>query len=145
MAAANDGKTFNADVTAWAKQFNVDMLALARQSIFTLSEKVVLDTPLDVGFLRGSWQPSFNTPSTEANDGTGNAMATISAEIKGLKLGDVFWMTNNAAYALRLEYGFVGPDSLGRVYDQKGRFYVTTNMAKWSQIVEDTAKELGAL
>jgi hypothetical protein len=138
---AADGKTFKANVTKWAKQFNVNLEGLARQSCYELSYRVILDTPVDVGFLRGSWQPSLNSPSS-ASGGSGAPEVALSATLTGIKLGDTFWMTNNAAYALRLEYGFVGPDKLGRVYNQAGRYYVTSNMKKWDAIVQDVAKQL---
>lgn len=142
---AADGKTFRANVTKWATQFNVDLEALARTSIMSLSEKVMLSTPIDLGFLRGSWQPSMHDPISTDNGGNGAAIATMSALLTGLKLGDKFWMTNNAAYALRIEFGFVGQDKLGRTYNQAGQFYVTSNMKKWPYIVRDAAQELAGL
>ena len=135
-----DGKAFRANVTRWAEKFNVDLLALARQTAQEAAEQVHYYTPIDLGFLRGSWQPSLNTPKTDEGNGAG--IATLSAVLTGIKLGDVFWMTNNAAYALRIEFGFVGPDKLGRVYNQAGQFYVTKVMKRWGTIVESQARAL---
>ena len=59
-----------------------------------------------------------------------------------MKAGLVFWMTNNAAYARRIEYGFVGEDSLGREYNQKGRFFVRKNIKRAKQIVSQLVKDL---
>lgn len=50
---------------------------------------------------------------------TGNLIANITTAVDADKLtGSVNFGT---AYAKRLEYGFVGTDSLGRVYDQAAR------------------------
>jgi hypothetical protein len=62
--------------------------------------------------------------------------------VADMKAGDVFHMRNNAAYARRLEYGFVGPDSLGRVYNQAGRYYVSDTIKRWPLIVAAVAKDL---
>lgn len=145
---AADGKAFRANVTNWAKKFNVDMLELARQSAQELSYRVVLNTRVDVGFLRGSWQPSLNEPVTakpQPGAENGANVAQISTVLTGLKLGDRFWMTNNAAYALRIEFGFVGADKLGRVYNQAGDYNVTSHAKRWPKIVADVAKGLAGL
>ena len=68
--------------------------------------------------------------------------STRAAVVSGLKLGEVFMMRNNAVYAMRIEYGFVGTDSLGRHYNQQGRYFVTQNVAAWPTIVADMAEQL---
>lgn len=47
-----------------------------------------------------------------------------------------------AAHAARIEFGFVGEDSLGRNYEQAGRFFVTENAAKFPEHVEKHAREV---
>lgn len=144
--SANDATILKTTMTAWGKFTNEELEKLARQSIQELCEVTVLATPVDTGFLRGSWQPSIGEPK-EADgklDTSGaSALADAAVEITDLKIGQKFYLMNNAAYARRLEYGFVGEDSLGRHYDQKGRFYVTDSIAKWPQIVAKVAADLG--
>jgi hypothetical protein len=55
----------------------------------------------------------------------------------------MFWMLNATVYAKRLEYGFVGTDSLGRYYNQPGRFFVTDTCKRWPQIVQKVTSDLG--
>jgi hypothetical protein len=145
--AGPTGKEFNANVSKWAKQFKIDMDALARQSCMSVSYRVVRRTRVDTGFLKGSWQPSLTSPNpgprkAGAAPGNGANQAMIAAVCAGMKAGDRFWMVNNAAYALRIEFGFVGEDSIGRVYNQQGDYNVTKAMKAWPQIVGRVAKSL---
>lgn len=139
---------FRVSVAEYAKRFGVAVDAMARQVSQELAQNVVEDTPVDTGFLRSSWQPSLNAPvvaSAAAGDPSGGAVqAQIGTVVAEMKAGDRFWMVNNAAYALRLEYGFVGTDSLGRTYNQSGRYFVTDNMKRADAVASKIAKELGA-
>jgi hypothetical protein len=138
MANANDTpKLFFASIKRWHEKTQATLLAIARQSAFELAERVVVATPVDTGFLRGSWQPSIGGPAK-----FGGGAFVIAAVVQQIKLGDVFMLRNNAAYAMRIEFGFVGTDKLGRHYNQKGRYMVTDNCAKWKTIVADIARQL---
>jgi hypothetical protein len=119
--------------------------AVARQSIQEISSNVVDDTPLDTGFLKGSWQPSLGAPKRDKgiNDpGGAKAKADVAIAVAELRAGDTFYMINNAKYARRLEYGFVGQDSLGRSYNQQGRFFVARNVRRWRSIVKRIVAQL---
>ena len=146
------GAQFKVDLDAWRALTDRQLRALARQSIQALAEQIVETTPWDTGFLRGEWQPSLNVlppPRPERDDAArseetpGAVMARVGIVISGLEPGDTFFMTNNAAYARRLEFGFVGPDKLGRVYNQPGQFWVTRAVARWDVIVAEEARDLG--
>ena len=137
MANANNGGVFKLSLQKWAGGVKDKLEAIARQSCMELAERVVNATPVDTGFLRGSWQPSIGGPAS-----FGAQAETIAAVVSGLKLGEVFMMRNNAVYAMRIEYGFVGTDSLGRHYNQQGRYFVTQNVAAWPTIVADMAEQL---
>ncbi|HEY6965901.1 MAG TPA: hypothetical protein VI229_00405 [Burkholderiales bacterium] len=144
--SAKDATVLKVTMGRWIKLADDKLAALARQSVQELAETVVNATPVDTGFLRGSWQPSIGEPAAAAGhtDPAGAAsMSLVAAEIIKLSPGERFYMMNNAAYARRLEFGFVGEDSLGRHYDQKGRFYVSGSIAKWPQIVKKVAADLG--
>lgn len=141
-----NGAQFAASFDQWAKQQQVNMDALARQSCQELSFNVVISTPVDTGFLRSSWQPSIGNMTVSMDstaDPTGAAaLSRVYMTITGVKAGDLYHMTNNAAYAKRLEFGFVGTDSLGRSYNQKGRFFVTDNIKKFDTFVKKVISEL---
>lgn len=59
-----------------------------------------------------------------------------------LKLGDTVWLGYRAVYARRLNYGFVGEDSLGRTYNQTGRQFVEHAIEQWPQIVQGAAAKV---
>ena len=146
---AEPGAMYMAALDAWREKANGGMVALARQSIYDICVNVVLDTPVDTGFLRGGWQPNIGGILDALGKGSqgfdkGGAMATAAVGLKmvDLEVGDTFYMTNRTAYALRLEFGFVGEDSLGRHYNQAGRYYVTNNVARWQLVVEHRAKQI---
>lgn len=90
--------------------------------------------PIDTGTLRRSLQASTTEmPVVSDNDvGTGNNVEMV---IEGAQLGSTVFMGFTVRYALRQEYGFVGEDSLGRVYNQAGAGFVTAAAQKWPQLV----------
>ena len=145
------GTQFKADLDAWLALSTGQLEALARQSIQALAERVVETTPIDTGFLRGSWQPNLNVlppprADDDSTDSTGDAaLGRVGIVVSGIRAGDTFYMVNNARYGMRLEFGFVGADSLGRVYNQAGRYFVTRAIAAWPDIVANEARDLGFL
>lgn len=147
---ATAGGQFKLDLDAWSALTRQQLTALARQSIMEIAERVVTTTPFDTGFLQSSWQPSLNVLPRPTDDDGGRSgvssadpLARIGIVVQGLEAGDTFYLVNNARYAMRLEFGFVGPDALGRVYNQPGRYWVTRAVAQWPTIVEQTARDLG--
>ena len=64
-------------------------------------------------------------------------------EIGTIEAGTIQTFEWQATHAARTEYGFVGEDSLGRQYEQEGRFFVTENAAKFPERVEHHAKAKG--
>lgn len=144
--ASKSGDLFRLSLGKWADKVDGTLDALARQAPQELAKTTVIATPVDTGFLRGSWQPAIGEAAVAEKPthdvGGALAAAAISAVIADMKTGDTFHMRNNAAYARRLEYGFVGEDSLGRTYNQTGRYYVRDSVAKWPQIVEQVLADL---
>lgn len=66
----------------------------------------------------------------------------VGAVTTTLELGQPVWIGYQAIYARRQNYGFVGADSLGRVYNQAGSYFVEGAIANWQQIVAKAAAEL---
>lgn len=131
------GRNFKATLGQWAAKAGANLDALARQSSQELSERVVLATPVDTGFLRGAWQPSIGTLQAKAGtpDRSGSAaLSSVSLAIAEMKAGDRFYLTNAADYALHVEYG---------TSRMAGRFYVGDNVKAWPAIVNQTAAQLG--
>ncbi len=74
-----------------------------------LNEEVVRATPYITGNLRGSWYADLNSEPDSASGppdiGGGAAVARLNLVVADLKLGDVYYAINGAAYAGFVEYG----------------------------------------
>jgi hypothetical protein len=137
---------FREVVGKWAHASVPDqLLGVARIAIQDTAEIVVDETPVDTGFLVANWQPSLNAPDLSLVLGANGYDASAAAlTVTDLKLGDVFYFTNNAVYARRINYGFVGADSLGRHYNQVGRHMIETAVGYWPTTVERAAGQLAS-
>lgn len=136
MAAPS--QVFKAQIDGWLRKAPEKLDAIARQVCFEMAERVVDATPVDTGFLRGSWQPSIGEPSLDhqgKDDKAGAAaQAAIALVIPQMKAGQRFYMMNNASYARPVEYG---------TSKMAGRYYVTDTVKKWDSVVQQVASELG--
>ena len=121
-------------------QVNDDnMDAVARQVCQEAGFRVIVNTPVDVGVLRGSWQPSIGdmafAPADVPEDPEGvMASAKVSLMALDVKAGDVFHMSNNCEYAMPVEQGTVF---------MMGRWYVAKTLATIDQICVSVIKSLG--
>ncbi len=138
-----NGQQFKFDLHKWAKHVGANLDALASQCSQEMAERVVVATPVDTGNLRGNWQPSIGE---EAPAASGSAqkygVSEISTVAAGVKAGDRFFMLNNTVYARRIELGFVGKDALGRMYNQKGRYFISDTVKRWRSVVSKVAASL---
>ena len=62
--------------------------------------------------------------------------------VEGITGDTTAFIGYKAAYAHRVNYGFVGTDSLGRYYNQSGRGFLEANVAKFDVIVAKAVKRL---
>lgn len=62
-----------------------------------------------------------------------------AVELNGGGIDTFEWQT---PYAARIEYGFNGADKAGRVYNQAGRFFVTTHALRFAEFVQQHAMEI---
>lgn len=95
--------------------------------------------PVDTGFLRNSFVAGLN-----GSTGLTGPDAYVAA-IAGMELGDSVFGGWTAAYARRMEYGFVGTDSLGRAYNQTGNFFVLNAVQQWQAIVAANVQRAKAI
>jgi hypothetical protein len=81
--------------------------------------------------------------STGINGSAGSkGQTSYIAVLAGLDVGDVITFEWTMPYALRIEKGFVGTDSLGRTYNQAGRHFVGANAARFQDFVSDRVREV---
>lgn len=143
-----DGRAFEDAMNRWASLTQNQLEQLARQSIQEMATRIKFNTRVDTGALRSHWQVSFGAPApprdgkaVEANPAAYDT--DVSLALSRLQIGMTVFYSNSAAYAARMEYGFVGVDSLGRSYNQRGDFNVRTHVTQWPVIVASTADALG--
>lgn len=147
---------FTASVEEWVTELKGGLLGVVQQSTQDVVELIKKpigaggNMPIDTSFLQNSLQGSATAMPTidAAHNGEqppmyGNA-AQIEALIAGMKLGDTLHFGFTAVYAMRQNYGFTGTDSLGRNYNQQGRFFVELALQQWPQLVENNQRRLGA-
>lgn len=91
--------------------------------------------PIDLGNLRRSLMASTSEMPTVKPEQTTFSDGGIDMVIAGAELGSTVYLGFQAAYAMRMEYGFVGTDSLGRTYNQTGFGFVASVAQRWLQIV----------
>ncbi len=143
---------FANQVSDWAQASEKRMNA-----IFRLSTQRVIEVmqrtdqeggylPYDQGFLRASLVVLVNqdpppADKTEENSSPSYDAGKIQLAIASAVAGDRITAAYTMAYARRLEFGFVGTDSLGRMYNQAGIGWTAKAAQQWPQIVKAVEQE----
>lgn len=82
---------------------------MVRGTIIGCASRIIKRTPVKDGTLRGNWQASIDQPvitTIDRIDPNGAAAATDTArEGQRVKIGAIFYMTNNLPYAAAIEFG----------------------------------------
>lgn len=142
---------FSAQVKGWADKTKKAQEHIFRMSVQKLADEILLpkerggNMPVDTGNLRRSLlastsaMPAIRSGSETFSDNSGQ----IALVVGSASANDTLYLGFQAAYARRMEYGFVGEDSLGRNYNQAGNHFVSLAVQKWQQIVDKAVKEYG--
>lgn len=142
-----DTQKFTLQIGRWVQKVKGKTKRFATEFIQDLNEAVVEATPVYTGFLRGSWHASLNgPPSGEGAPDKGGSftVSQVNLVAASLQLGDIFYMLNGAKYAARVEYGFVGQDSLGRNYNQPPHSFVRATIDRAQSIGDAAATRVAA-
>lgn len=138
---AAEPQSFAAQVSEWASA-ELDraeaVFQTAAQEVANEVRKPVIEggrMPVDLGNLRRSLMASTSAMPLVKPDQTTFTDSGIELVISGAELGSVVYLGFQAAYAARMNYGFVGQDSLGRTYNQTGYGFVDAVAQRWTQIV----------
>lgn len=144
-------RQFHLDIVAWCNKVNADIRATYIETIQDINEQIVVRSPgppgkngKATGFLRGSWHAALNHVPTGRGARGVNPTSRLNFVAAQIQIGDVYYLGNTAKYARRLEYGFVGTDSLGRTFNQAGRFWVQGVMNQATAIAREAAIRVGA-
>lgn len=139
-------KSFSATVSAWARKTPQRITAVRRRAIEMLGEEMARTkpeggrVPVDTGNLSRSLLASTTgMPKTAKGPFSGSNIGIITAT---LRADQPLWIGYQAEYARRREFGFVGADSLGRVYNEQGSHFVQGAIDSWRQIVASAAEEI---
>ncbi|MCD9096194.1 hypothetical protein [Luteimonas fraxinea] len=90
--------------------------------------------PIDTGFLT-------NSVLASTSGMPGSAGQPVALVLLQVQLGASVFVGWTAAYAMRMEYGFMGQDSLGREYSQSGKAFLRGALQQWTNIVNDATIE----
>jgi hypothetical protein len=137
------GKQFSASVKDWTEKAKRNFAMVHRQAVQKLYQAVVEDTPIKTGNARRSWAMSTTAMPQIASGPASFMPSDIGLSIATLPPGSPVYIGGQAIYLGRLNYGFSGTDSLGRVYNQSGLLFVERNAEKWQSFVDQAAKEIG--
>lgn len=103
---------FSVDMNKFIKKAGDRADKFMLEFVQDLAEEVIMNTPVDTGFLRSSWtgkigSPDLSTTGEEAgaSGATASALNNITASLLGIEGGDVYYINNNATYAAYVEFG----------------------------------------
>jgi len=133
------------DPSAWAGLTTNGLTALLRNSVQELAKEASTTIPNGgrVPVKTGNLARSVIVDNKPPQIIEGLAKGDYSLGIAGIVPGDTVYIGWQAAYSRRMNYGFVGADSLGRVYNQSGYGFAEATAAKWPAIVQAQAAKMG--
>ncbi len=133
--------SFTAQISEWCRETEERMERVFQVAVGDLGTELTKPRPEGrvphvTGNLMRSLLGSTSTVTT-GPPGARYAGTDVGAFAATLKLGQTAYLGYQANYARRVNFGFVGPDSLGRVYNQSGAHFVEAAIAKWHEIVNN--------
>ena len=133
------------DPSAWSGGTVAGLTALLRNSVQELAKEASTTIPNGgrVPVKTGNLARSVVVDNKPPQIIEGLAKGDYSLGIAAIKPGDTVYIGWQAAYSRRLNYGFVGADSLGRVYNASGYGFAEATAAKWPAILARQAAKMG--
>ncbi len=145
--SAGTTRGFLKSVNQWTRETEERSTDAYREGVKDFYDAMAAATPVDTGNLRNSLVATKSGyAETQNPTGPGYANSGVSQsymEIDSLTLGDRISLIYRATYARRLNYGFVGVDSLGRYYNQAGRHWIEAVGGRYRSIMRSAASRLG--
>lgn len=150
--SAGTTRGFLKSIADWSKKSEQAAVEVFQNGALDMYDALSDATPVETGNLRNSLVAHVNGISGATVTGPGNTSSDSTfrsganqsiANIMSLKLGDKVSFVYHASYARRLNYGFTGYDSLGRYYNQPGRFWIEQVGSRYKSIMRNSASRLG--
>jgi len=132
---------FGSQVRAFTEKAKAMQGAIFRESATKLMEEAGTPEgqggkmPVDTGFLRNSAAASVEGMPSDSAQAPEVVFATM-------ELGQTVWAGWTAKYAMRMEHGFQGEDSLGRTYAQAGKGFARAAAQRWDFIVAEVTADV---
>lgn len=132
------------DPSVWAGRTTGDLTALLRGSVQDLAKEASTTIPLGgrVPVKTGNLARSVVVDNKPPQIIEGLATGDFTLGVANIKPGETIYIGWQAKYARRQNYGFVGADSLGRVYNTSGFGFAEATAAKWPAIVQARAAKM---
>jgi len=134
--------TFEQDISRFIRKAKDNTTLLPRLVAQEVNRRLVHNTPVVTGNLVGSWYAAINGPPSGIEGAQSDPIGSMNSVANTLSKGQRLYVGNVAPYARRVEYGFVGEDSLGRSYNQPGRHFVSSVLNDAPNIARQTAARL---
>ena len=131
----------------WAQETQDEMLAVFRQSVVLLAREMTRTrddggvAPKITGNLVRSILAQVNQ-RVQVSSAEDFAGSDVGAAVAQALLGDTVYLGFQAAYARRVNSGFVGEDAMGRTFNQQGAGFVERAINLWPQIVDQATREV---
>jgi len=137
---------FGAMVEGWCRGVPERIEAVRNTAIDKLAEEMSRTrgqggrVPFDTGNLARSIVASTAAmPMTAPGPFSGGNVGAVTAT---LRADQPVWLGYQAVYARVANYGFVGADSLGRLQNRQGNYFVEGAILQWRSIVRESVAEL---
>jgi len=111
------------------------MMATATDALARVKEL----TPVVTGNLRANWTIMLQG-AADTIDGNVNSQDVIAK----FEVGDQIIIGNPVVYAPRVNWGFTGTDSLGRHYNQNGKYMIEQTVAEMPAIAANATARIVA-
>ena len=137
---------FSKNISDWVSQ-TVERIDAVHARSFELLGEELAKTKGEGGklpFLTGNLARSLlaskqGMPNVADGPFAGSNIGLVAAT---LKANETVFVGYQAKYSFRQNYGYVGADSLGRVYNQQGHYFVEGAVAKWPEIVKAAVTDI---
>lgn len=130
-------------VNQWSQQTMERSRDVLREGCKDFYDELYRNTPVDTGNLRNSLiATKYGDAEAQGPTGPGyynSGIAQSYMTIDGMELGDRISYIYRATYARRVNYGFVGFDSLGRYYNQAGHRWIEATGSRYRSIMRAAA------
>lgn len=105
--------TFALAIEKFRKKTEGKLVDFLREFTLDIAQEIVERNPVRTGFSRASWfatvgahpdlHPQQPTPGKTVN--YGGVFATLATTLQGISPTDTIWLSNNASYIQKLEFG----------------------------------------